>query len=117
MTSCSKQHRSCFPHKNLDSLGPYPFEFRQAFFECLAVSASFHDVAHLAAIFIAELSGQCEQTRRGGFIVTNVSSLAEHRDQLTMGAVRELLWCVPLMLLDDDLVRLGGNRTLNSFTH
>jgi hypothetical protein len=34
-----------------------------------------------------------------------------------MGAVRELLWCVPLMLLDDDLVRLGGNRTLNSFTH
>lgn len=46
-----EEHRSRFPQKNFNSFWPYPFEFRQAFFERATISARRNNVADLAAVF------------------------------------------------------------------
>lgn len=46
-----EEHRSRFPQKNFNSFWPYPFEFRQAFFERATIGASRNNVADLAIVF------------------------------------------------------------------
>ena len=47
----SKKHCGGFAHKNLDGLGPDPFEFTQTFFEGLTIGARLNDIADLAVVF------------------------------------------------------------------
>jgi hypothetical protein len=44
-------------------------------------------------------------------------SLSKHRDQLAVSAARQFVRRIPMVFLDDHLVRVSRNLPLDSFAH